>query len=132
MENSAPGLPFKPLSEDKEFACENRTISDMNRASLTDIVNDPKSNLTYSWDVSESPNVCLRQCALEEFVLRSIIDGGLPPHVYNGLKQYFWVHLSERFKRVIFNRLVLNNEGFYTISSEPINDCPASRTEIWN
>jgi hypothetical protein len=57
----------------------------------------------YLWDISEEPNVVLRQSELEECLFKILTDeAGVPKHIYEAIVKSFMRLTSPRFQRSIF------------------------------
>jgi len=59
----------------------------------------------YSWDISEDPNVVLKQSQIEEFIMSCLkTEEGMPEQIYKETVKYFGHCISARFKKTVLNK----------------------------
>ena len=70
------------------------------------IESDNVQGQMYFWDISEDPNVVIRQSHLEEFLLSVLSNtSGVSISFYQQLVGYLSPHLSDRFKKSVVNNM---------------------------
>jgi len=84
----------------------------------------------YLWDISEEPNVVMRQSWLEEFLYKVLTHrDGVSTEVFTGIVGYLMHFVSPRFKREIFFYMTKDGE-VYKFDPPKFNGPVA--TEIWS
>ena len=87
---------------------EKQDIRDNNLDKIIDSNPRQDNSLLYSWDISEDPNVVLKQSQIEEFFLAGLqSEEGIQEHIYKNILKYFGLLLSPRFKRAVLEKVYL-------------------------
>jgi hypothetical protein len=89
----------------------------------------------YLWDISEEPNVVMRQSRLEEFVYTLVTSpDGVTEAFYMAILNHFMDHLSPRFKRSVlfYMKKVEVSEGVFVFKFEPLKREIVAGQEIWS
>lgn len=75
---------------------------------MSSIMPSTDNTMVYTWDVSEDPNVVLKQSTIEEFILSGLqSEEGIQEHTYINIIKYFGLLLSPRFKRCVLEKVYL-------------------------
>jgi len=85
----------------------------------------------YIWDISEEPNVVIRQSQLEEFIYSVLSNpNGVSESVYLSIMSYFKYHVSKRFNTEVSNQMFKNESDllFYLVDLPKYDpNCPAAQ-----
>lgn len=87
---------------------ENTDNQDNKDPILSSVMPSTDNTISYAWDISEDPNVVIKQSSVEEFVLSGLkSEEGIQEHIYINILKYFGLLLSPRFKRAVLEKVYL-------------------------
>lgn len=102
-------------------------------SSDTAVSADPMAEVAgqmYLWDISEEPNVVMRQSELEEFLYKVLTDeSGVPKSIFEAIVKSFMHLTSPRFQRSVFFYME-RVDALYKFNP-PKRGIPAEQ-EIWS
>ena len=101
-----------------------------NGTDLSDAVLPDVHGQMYLWDISEEPNVVIRQSVLEEFLYKIFTHpSGVNKHIYDSICGYLSSFVSERFKKDVLLSLTLSGDVY---RYEPPKFTGPASQEIWS
>ena len=106
-----------------KMSSERETISDQSVDCVSESPRPDVQGQMYLWDISEEPNVYMRQSHLEEFLYAVLTDyRGVPSEIFTNIVAYMMQHCSVRFKRGVFFYMVKDGDRY---RFDPPKDGPA-------
>jgi hypothetical protein len=89
----------------------------------------------YLWDVSEEPNVVMRQSRLEQFVFSILMSPeGVSEATYMAILGSFFEHVSPRFQRTVFfyMKKIEVSPGSFVFKFDATKQGILAEQEIWS
>ena len=116
---------IKGMKEEKEQTTPDKVHQEESKP----IANEVYGQM-YIWDISEEPNVVIRQSQLEEFIYSVLSNpNGVSESVYMSIMSYFKYHTSKRFNTEVSNQMFKNESDhlFYLVDLPKYDpNCPAA------
>lgn len=100
-----PSPKTKPKKPKIPIKMEDQTKTNADNADqgLSGVPQPDVAGQMYLWDVSEEPNVVMRQSQLEYFLYDILThEDGVPANIYQAIVGSLMVHVSPRFQRSVF------------------------------